>query len=151
MSIPDGGSTDVRVVDELTDHQLDDLVGLYRSTWWASDRTVDDARAVVGASDLVVGLIEVASDRLVAFCRVLTDRHVIAVILDVIVHPDRRGAGLGGRLMDEILGRPELARVGSIELVCQPDLLDFYRRFGFTDQVGSSLLMRLTIDPRLSG
>ena len=29
-----------------------------------------------------------------------------------------------------------------IELVCQPELIDFYRRWGFTDHVGASRLMR---------
>jgi hypothetical protein len=52
--------------------------------------------------------------------------------------------------MDEILSRPELANVESIELVCQPDLVGFYRRWGFTDAVGQSLLMRRTANPSLS-
>lgn len=31
-----------------------------------------------------------------------------------------------------------------------PDLMPFYRRWGFTDQVGRSRLMRRTSDPRLT-
>jgi hypothetical protein len=53
--------------------------------------------------------------------------------------------------MDELLKRPELADVESIELVCQPELVGFYRRWGFTDQVGRSLLMRLTKSRLLRG
>jgi predicted GNAT family N-acyltransferase len=52
--------------------------------------------------------------------------------------------------MEAMLSRPELARVDSIELVCQPDLVDFYRQFGFTDQVGGSRLMRRTDNPQLN-
>lgn len=65
--------------------------------------------------------------------------------------PDVRGTGLGARLMDELLARPELANVDSIELVCQPELVAFYRRWGFTDSVGRSPLMRRTTNPLLGG
>jgi predicted GNAT family N-acyltransferase len=60
-----------------------------------------------------------------------------------------RGTGLGGRLIDVLLARPELAGVDSIELVCQPELIDFYRRWGFTDRVGRSVLMRRSSNPLL--
>lgn len=53
-------------------------------------------------------------------------------------------------LMDAIVGHPELAEVRSIELICQPELVPFYRCWGFTDEVGRSLLMRRTSDSRLS-
>jgi predicted GNAT family N-acyltransferase len=91
------------------------------------------------------------SGRLVGFARVLTDEVYLAVVLDVIVAPDLRGSGLGETLLDAIVGHPRLASVRSIELVCQPDLMPFYRRWGFTDQVGGSRLMRRTADPRLTG
>jgi predicted GNAT family N-acyltransferase len=87
---------------------------------------------------------------LVGFARVLTDYTHIAVVLDVIVDESRRGSGLGGALLDAVVNHPELAAVRSLELVCQPELIPFYRRWGFTDQVGSSTLMRRTTDARLT-
>jgi hypothetical protein len=45
--------------------------------------------------------------------------------------------------------RPELDHIDSIELVCQPELTEFYRRWGFTDAVGTSQLMRRTSNPHL--
>jgi hypothetical protein len=50
--------------------------------------------------------------------------------------------------MDTIVGHARLAGVQSLELVCQPALVPFYRRWGFTDRVGGSGLMRRTSDPR---
>jgi hypothetical protein len=44
--------------------------------------------------------------------------------------------------MDAIVAHPRVAAVASVELVCQPDLVDFYRRWGVADEVGRSLLMR---------
>ncbi|MFI5693207.1 hypothetical protein ACIA58_15275 [Kribbella sp. NPDC051586] len=42
-----------------------------------------------------------------------------------------------------------LAAVRSLELVCQPELIPFYRRWAFSDQVGASTLMRRSTDTRL--
>ncbi len=44
-------------------------------------------------------------------------------------------------LIDAIVKHPRLADVRSVELVCQPDMVPFYR-WGFTDEVGGSRLMR---------
>jgi len=112
-------------------------------------RTPRNVERMLDGSDVVVGLVDSASDRLVGFARAITDRTFLAVVLDVIVAPDARGTGLGAKLMDELLARPELTDVDSIELVCQPELIAFYRRWGFTDSVGLSLLMRRTSNPLL--
>jgi len=100
-------------------------------------------------SDLLFALVDRNADRLVGFARVLTDGVYLAVVLDVVVADDCRNNGLGGSLMEAILGHPQVSRVRSIELVCQPDLIAFYRRFGFTDQVGHSRLLRKSADPIL--
>jgi GNAT superfamily N-acetyltransferase len=141
---------DIAVIDRLDDQvRRDELVALFQSAWWTAARTPEAVGRMLEGSDLVVGLVERTSDRLVGFARVITDRTFLAVVLDVIVASDLRGTGLGARLMDELLARPELAEVDSIELVCQPELVDFYRRWGFSDEVGRSLLMRRTSNPLL--
>ena len=139
------------IQDEVGPHHLPQLMDLFASTWWAAERTDDEVRRMVAASDLVVAVVHRPSGRLVAFARVMTDEVFLAVVLDVIVAPDLRGSGLGATLLDAVVGHPRLAAVRSIELVCQPDLIPFYRRWGFTDQVGESRLLRRTTDPRLTG
>jgi len=141
----------ITVIDSVDDYRRDGLVALFQSAWWTAGRTRQDVERMLGGSDVVVGLVDSASDRLVGFARAITDRTFLAVVLDVIVAPDDRGTGSGARLMDELLARPELADVDSIELVCQPELIAFYRRWGFTDSVGRSLLMRRTSNPLLGG
>jgi predicted N-acetyltransferase YhbS len=141
---------DIAVIDRLDDRvRRDELVALFQSAWWTAERTPEAVGRMLDGSDLVVGLVDKASDRLVGFARVITDKTFLAVVLDVIVAPDLRGSGLGARLMHELLARSELAEVDSIELVCQPELVDFYRRWGFSDEVGRSLLMRRTSNPLL--
>jgi GNAT superfamily N-acetyltransferase len=142
---------DVTVHRQLDPARIGDLVELFRSAWWARTRDPAEVARAVAGSDLVVALVHEPDDRLVGFARVLTDFTYLATILDVIVAPDGRGAGLGARLMDTLVGDPDLAAVRSVELVCQPDLLPFYRQWGFTDQVGRSTLMRRTTDAGLIG
>lgn len=137
------------VLHRIDETRIPELVELYRATWWAADRDSDATRTLVANSDLVVALVDDDADRLVAFARVLTDFRAFAMIFDVIVSPEVRGTGVGRELMDAVLARPELRDVTSIELVCQPDLAAFYEQFGFSRDVGTSLLMRRTADPRL--
>jgi GNAT superfamily N-acetyltransferase len=130
--------------------RLPQLLGLFSSAWWMADRAPDDVTQMLRESDLVLSLIHQPTDRLVGFTRVLTDYTYLAMVLDVVVSDDFRGSGLGAALMDAVIQHPRLTGVRSIELVCQPDLVPFYRRWGFTDAVGGSRLMRRTTDPRLT-
>ncbi len=131
--------------------RIPQLMDLYAEAWWTAGRTFDDVVRMVASCDLVFAFVHRAQDRLVGFARVLTDDTYYAMILDVIVAAPWRGRGLGAGLMNAIVGHPRLLGVQTIELVCQPDLISFYRRFGFTDQVGRSLLMRKTTNPVLAG
>ena len=130
----------MKIIDHVPPERLDDLMRLYASAWWASSRRAEDVERMLADSDLVVGLLD--EGRLVGFVRVLTDFVYFGMVLDVIVAPDRRGTGLGRVLLDAVVGHPRLAGVRSLELVCQPEMVPFYRAWGFTDQVGRSLLMR---------
>jgi ribosomal protein S18 acetylase RimI-like enzyme len=142
-------SVPVEMVHRFDDARRAELLALFQSAWWTAGRSPGAVDRMIEGSDVVVGLVDSTSNRLVGFARAITDGVVLAVILDVIVAPGVRGTGLGGRLIDVLLARPELAGVDSIELVCQPELIDFYRRWGFTDRVGRSVLMRRSSNPLL--
>jgi N-acetylglutamate synthase-like GNAT family acetyltransferase len=127
--------------------RVPELTALMRTAWWMADRTTGDVSRLLENSDLAVTVLHRGD--LVGFARVLTDRTYVALLLDVIVDERRRGSGVGAKLLDSVVNHPDLASVRSLELVCQPDLISFYRRWGFTDQVGTSQLMRRTADSRL--
>jgi hypothetical protein len=139
----------IELKDQVGADRLDDLMELFAGQWWTARRSREDVEAMLGGSDLIFTLVDTSIDRLVAFARVITDGVYLAMVLDVIVSDNRRGAGLGRTLLDSIVGHPALADVQSVELVCQPNLVPFYRRWGFTDQVGQSRLMRRTSEALL--
>ena len=78
------------------------------------------------ASSLVLTLWE--SDRLVGLARVLSDGVQAAYLCDLAVEPDLQGAGVGKRLVDEIL-----TRLPGTELILRDSNLSagFYERLGF--------------------
>lgn len=139
----------IELQDRVEPARLPQLMELFAQAWWARDRAVADVAAMLERSDLVFALIDWATDRLVGFSRVLTDGVFLAMVLDVVVAEDARRQGLGASLMEAVLQHPQLAGVRSVELVCQPELVPFYRRHGFTDQVGHSRLMRRSADLNL--
>jgi GNAT superfamily N-acetyltransferase len=130
------------VLDRLDERRQRELVALLGDTWWACGRSLADVGRMLEHSDAVVGLVDEESDRLVGFARAISDRTFRALVLDVVVAPAHRGAGLGDRVMAELLARPALQGVESVELACQPELFGFYHRFGFTEQLGRSTRMK---------
>lgn len=77
-------------------------------------------------------------ERLVGLARVLTDGVAVAYLCDLAVEPDLQGAGVGKRLVDEVL-----ARVEGAELVLRDSSLStgFYDRLGF-EPVGNAWVRR---------
>lgn len=130
----------MEIRDTLEEDQLASVLELYAGEWWTRSRTAASTWAALRSSDLVLTVWD--GERAVAMARVLTDFQYVALILDVIVAPSHRGRGVGQVLMDAVVSHPRLREVESLELVCQPDVRDFYARWGFTADVGQSRLMR---------
>src|SRR5262249_53005736 len=122
--------------------QVADLLDLYRGEWWTQGRDPRDVQRMLQESDLLVGFCDAASQRLLAFARVLTDYVYKALVLDVIVASSQRGTGLGKALLDAVVDHPALASVQHFELYCRPEMVPFYARWGFTDDVGALRFMR---------
>lgn len=56
--------------------------------------------------------------------------------MNVIVASDRRGEGLGERLMDAVLAHPDLGSVDGLSLLCRAGLVPFYESVGFEQYEG---------------
>ena len=132
------------VLSALSEEQAQQLHSLYQREWWTVGRSLADVRTMLQHSDFVFAIAAPDTQELLAFARVLTDRVFKALMLDVIVHPDHRSAGLGSLLMAHIMAHPTLSRVRHIELYCLPERADFYQRHGFTSELGELHFMRRT-------
>jgi GNAT superfamily N-acetyltransferase len=141
---------DCRMQDELSPSQTDDLMALYADQWWTRGRTRADVEHMLAGSDLLFVVIDGTTEALVGFARVLTDYAYVALLLDTIVAAPYRGHGLGRLLVESVCSAPQLRDVERIELTCQPELIAFYAKWGFTDNVGHSRHMRRSSNPVFS-
>ena len=76
----------------------------------------------------------------IGFARAVTDRATFAYVADVFVVEEHRSRGLGGWLVETMLGHPELAGLRRWLLVTR-DAHAVYRRFGFTPVADPSMFM----------
>jgi GNAT superfamily N-acetyltransferase len=82
-----------------------DVAALHRylseESYWAKGRPLDTVERLVRDATRVVGLYD--GERLVGFCRVVTDGTAFAWLADVYVLSDYRGRGLGVELVREAI------------------------------------------------
>jgi len=131
----------MKTIYKLESKHISALHELYQKEWWTEKRTLEETKSVVKNSSIVIGLVD-ENDTLLAFARVLTDYIVKAIIFDVIVDERYRSRGLGKELMRLILGHNKLKKVKHFELYCLPDMVEFYRAYGFTDDLENLVFMR---------
>ena len=129
-------------IEQLSHSQFEDLCRMYQGEWWSKDRQREDVRRMLMHTDEIVAFCDPDSRRLIAFSRVLTDYVYKAMVFDVIVAAPYRKEGVGRALLDAIVAHPRLGSVQHIELYCRPELVPFYRKWGFTDELGEFRFMR---------
>ena len=115
------------------------LLELYKTTWWALNRSASDVRRALENSHPVVSAWDGA--HLVGFTRVISDRTYRATIWDVIVRPSHQGRGIGKRLLDFVLEHPDLKSVSSFLLLTK-DKHAFYERLGFQSEREMAMILR---------
>jgi len=130
-----------RLIRELQDQHIPQLLALYQNEFWCNTRKADDILRMLENTDIVIGVVDKHND-LCGFCRLLTDFVYKATLYDVIVAPTLRGHQLGAFLMQSVIQLPELSDVEHIDLSCLSDMLPFYRRFGFSDELQGLRQMR---------
>ena len=109
----------------------DAFVDLFESTGWNAEYRLTRAQiaAVLPRSWCVLSAWDGA--RLVGVGRVGADLPRHAMIYDMIVPADRRGEGIGGRILDLLVARCREAGVRDIQLLCARGRRRFYERHGF--------------------
>lgn len=120
-----------------------ELQELYRFTHWGRSRTLDQIARMLQGSDLCFSVR--CEERLVAFCRMLTDFVFRGSIWDILVHPDHQGKGLGSRMMNYALLHPAVKNIPIITSYSS-DLVAFVTHHGFEDRDGLMVLQRVPIE-----
>lgn len=69
--------------------------------------------------------------KLVGFGRIICDGIVHALILDVIILPERQGEGIGKEVMKKLVAKCKKHKIRDIQLFSAKDKAGFYEKLGF--------------------
>ncbi len=129
------------LVEELTPALEDSLWRLYQTEEWSKGCSLGDVQKMLSGNTLNLALVD-EEEILAGYARVLSDGAFTAFLMDAIVAPAWRGAGLGRRLMDAAQGHPEMRGGRQFQRYCAEELVPVYEQWGFTADLGDLCFMR---------
>jgi len=83
------------------------------------------------------------NDQLIGFGRIICDGIVHALILDVIILPNRQGEEIGKEVMDKLVSKCKKHKIRDIQLFSAKDKAGFYEKLGFEKREDHSPGMQL--------
>lgn len=125
MVAPEG----LRFVVELSPERQEEAVELLVETYWSRDFSREAIAEALRCSH-VVGAVDLATGKLVATARAISDLTRHAWIYDVVVAEAWRGRGIGESLMRLLLDHPAVRGARVVRLGTR-DAATFYERLGF--------------------
>lgn len=116
--------------------QLHELFNL--AAFWAQERRIEHLAVAIANSNPVVTVWD--RDRLIGFARATSDGIYRAGIWDVVIHPEYRGCGLGGKLVETVLSHPVVNKVERVYLTTT-NQQSFYERIGFKPNSTTTMVL----------
>ena len=135
-------AADVVYTTDVSGLSTDDLQGFFAD--WPSRPSPERHLAILRGSDRVVLARERNGGRVIGFVTAISDGVLSAFIPLLEVVPGRRGQGIGTELVRRMLD--ELRDFYMVDLVCDPQLEGFYRRFEMTLLSGMAVRRRHLLD-----
>lgn len=83
------------------------------------------------------------NDQLIGFGRIICDGIVHALILDVIILPERQGEGIGKEIMNKLIIQCKKHKIRDIQLFSATDKGGFYEKLGFVRRKAAAPGMEL--------
>jgi GNAT superfamily N-acetyltransferase len=106
---------------------------------WPHPPSPETHLRLLSGSDHVVLALDHESGQVIGFVTALTDGVLSGFIPLLEVLPAYQGQGIGQALMTRMLDR--LSHLPNVDLLCDPDVMPFYERFGMRP-VGGMMLRR---------
>ena len=110
---------------------IDQYWNLFQTTGWNIDYnfTVQDLDRAIQNSWYSISIYHL--DILIGFGRIISDGVHHALIVDLIIHPDYQGKGIGTELLKRLVGKCNELNIRDIQLFAAKDKFEFYEKFGF--------------------
>ncbi len=136
MNLQEAGKPDYRIVEGADRIDLDEVVRLLKTTYWANKRSKEQIRKSMDNSSCY-GIYLEDWPKLVGFARVISDYATTWYLCDVIIDPEYRHRGLGKALVSHIASLPEYA--GLRGLLLTRDAHGLYEQYGFETVNGRAM------------
>lgn len=104
---------------------------LFDTTGWNLEYQLDEDRLYEAIQHSWCAVSAFHDDLLVGFGRAISDGVLHAMIVDLIVHPNYQGQGIGSRILNEFVEQCRLSGVRDIQLFCAKGKAGFYEKNGF--------------------
>ena len=105
---------------------------LFETTGWNRAYQLSEAALFSGIQHSWFFVSAFHEDRLVGFGRMISDGVMHARILDMIVHPDYQGMGIGRQFLDVLRTYADEHDIRDLQLFAATGKADFYQRYGFS-------------------
>ncbi len=107
---------------------------LFETTGWNKkyELTIEELYLALENSWYTISVFD--NEQLVGFGRIICDGVVHALILDVIIHPERQGEGIGKNVMDKLVAKCKKHKIRDIQLFSAKDKAGFYEKLGFKNR-----------------
>ncbi len=122
---------------------IDDYWNLFETTGWNSEYNFvkTDLEEAINNSWFSVSAYH--GHVLAGFGRIIADGVNHALIVDVIVHPDYQGRGIGSEVMRQLVEKCEEHHIRDIQLFAAKGKSGFYERLGFEKRPADAPGMQL--------
>jgi GNAT superfamily N-acetyltransferase len=114
------------ITDDRSLADIDFIHTSLNTTYWAENRPREIVEKSINHSVLLSMFHE---GEQIGFTRIVSDFSTFSWICDVFIHPDHRGAGLGGWLMECTMDHPIMDV--TLQLLATRDAHELYEKFGF--------------------
>jgi ribosomal protein S18 acetylase RimI-like enzyme len=126
------GKMMINYVKNLDNISLDQLDGFFGG--WSDPPTRETFFKLLQNSDEIILAIDEDSEKIVGFITAITDQVLAAYIPFVEILQGYQGRGIGKELVRQMLDR--LQNFYMIDLLCDQDLQEFYRKMGMSKATG---------------
>ena len=117
-----------RIVDDLDQMNLSDIIRLLKSTYWADKRSDEQIEKSTRNSSCY-GIYVEGEKKLAGFARVISDYATTYYLCDVVIDKDYQHKGLGTALVSYIESLPVYEGLRGILIT--RDAHSLYRKFGY--------------------
>lgn len=136
MADPPGDAPTIRYQDSLDGITPRHLSGFF--VGWSHPPSPETHLQLLAGSDHLLLAIDADSGQVVGFITAISDGVLSGFIPLLEVLPDWQGRGIGSALVRQMLAR--LSHLPNLDLMCDPELVGFYQRFGL--MAGTGMMLR---------